>query len=151
MLLSATMLFSFLVSSINNIGIDYWILNINQSISFLWSMDDEWLLLQDTMEELGFLNTWYQDKLEMCQMDHHVTTSGCLPFFLGVISQLRTWWTVLPTPRFTRTIGLLGELLPRLEKSLCAWLKIGLLWESLPAASFWGLFSWILADFVFQA
>ena len=34
----------------------------------------------------------------------------------------------------------------RLKKSLCTLLKNGLLWVSLPAASFWGLFSLILAD-----
>ena len=51
--------------------------------------------------------------------------------------------SVLPTPRFTRTTWRVAV---RLEKSLCALLKIGLLWVSLPAASFCGLFSWILAN-----
>ena len=43
--------------------------------------------------------------------------------------------TVLPTPRFTRPIGLLWNPLPRVKKLLGGWPKIGLLFIRLPAAA----------------
>ena len=42
---------------------------------------------------------------------------------------------VLPTPRFTRPIGLLWNRLPRVKKLLGGWPKIGLLFIRLPAAA----------------
>ena len=42
---------------------------------------------------------------------------------------------VLPTPRFTRPIGLLWNPLPRVKKLLGGWPKIGLLFICLPAAA----------------
>ena len=42
---------------------------------------------------------------------------------------------VLPTPRFTRPIGLLWNPLPRVKKLLGGWPKIGLLFIRLPAAA----------------
>ena len=42
---------------------------------------------------------------------------------------------MLPTPRFTRPIGLLWNRLPRVKKLLGGWPKIGLLFIRLPAAA----------------
>ena len=55
------------------------------------------------------------------------------------------WRAVLPTPQFTRPIGLLWNRLPRVKKLLSGWPKIGLLFICLPAAA---LFFFKCANFL---